>query len=121
MTIEEARIGQRVQWNAPDGGTCSGPGVEIGLREDGVVNLRKDDGGETEVLANNIAPGEGEKQWFTVSMRVDGRVDVTVKASSFEEAFELAKREQWDPTEVQCIEFIPVNATDSSGEMRDYN
>lgn len=121
MKIEEVRIGQRVNWNDPDGGTCSDPGTVIGLGEDGIVNLRKDDGGEAEVLAHEIAPVEGEKQWFTVSMRVDGRVDVTVEASSFEEAFELAKSEQWDPTEVQCVEFIPVNATDSNGEMRDYN
>ena len=121
MKIEDIHIGQRVKWNDPDGGICSGPGTVIGLREGGIVNLRKDDGGEADVLAHEVAPVEGEKQLFTVSMRVDGRVDVTVEASSFEDAFELAQREQWDPAEVQCIEFVPVNATDSSGEMRDYN
>ena len=121
MKIEDIRVGQRVRWNDPDEGKCSGNGTVIGLRCDGIVNLLKDDGGEVEVLTHEIELVESEKQLFTVSMRVDGRVDVTVEATSFKEAFELAQSEQWDPTEVQCVEFVPVNATDSSGEMRDYN
>ena len=120
MKIEEVHIGQRVKWNDPDGDICSGPGTVIRLGEDGIINLRNDDGGELEVLAHEIDPIEELKQLFTVSMRVDGRVNVSVEASSFEEAFEMAKREEYDPTQVECIECTPVNATDSNGILKDY-
>lgn len=58
---------------------------------------------------------------YVVSMRVDARVDVTVEASSFQEAFDKAEFESFDPAEIKVVEFVPVNATDERGRMEDYN
>lgn len=58
---------------------------------------------------------------YTVSMRVDARVDVTVEAESFGEAFEKAELEGFDPTEIETVEFVPVNATDERGETKEYD
>ena len=126
MKIEELHIGQRVRWNDPDEGMCSCDGTVVALREDGTVDLRKNDGGEVSGFAHEISPVEkkqrkGRKQKYTVSMKVDGRVNVIVEAHSFKEAFELAKKEEYDPTEVECIEYVPVNATDEKGIMEDYD
>ena len=57
---------------------------------------------------------------YTVSMRVEGRVDVSVEASSFDEAFMRARTEMFDPDDVEVIDFAPVNATDEHGNMKDY-
>ena len=73
-----------------------------------------------EELKNQNRENKVDKQEYTVSMRVDGRVNVIVEASSFEEAFELAKGEEYDQTEVECVEYEPVNATDSHGILKDY-
>lgn len=58
---------------------------------------------------------------YTVSMKVDGRVDVTVEASSFKEAFEKARNVCYEPRRVVVVGFDPVNATDANGNMEDYN
>lgn len=57
---------------------------------------------------------------YTVSLAVDGRVDVAVEATSFEDAFMKARSAMYDPTAVEVIDLKPVNATDEKGEMRDY-
>lgn len=57
---------------------------------------------------------------YTVSMRVDGRVDVEVEADSFEDAFVRARNAEYDPEEVEVVDFDPVNATDEHGTMRDF-
>lgn len=54
-------------------------------------------------------------------MKVDGRVDVTVEASSFKEAFEKARNVCYEPRRVVVVGFDPVNATDANGNMEDYN
>ena len=57
---------------------------------------------------------------YTVSMKVDGRVDVTVEASSFKEALEKARNVRYEPSQIEIIESKPVNATDENGNMEDY-
>ena len=57
---------------------------------------------------------------YTVSLAVDGRVDVEVEATSFEDAFLRARGATYDPTTVEVIDLKPVNATNESGEMRNY-
>lgn len=129
MTIEEVRIGQRFKCKNTDLRRF-GIGTAIQLCEDGDIGLRNAAGEQIIVNMDDLIPEEewkkptrkkkGEKQEYTVSMRVDGRVNVIVEASSFEEAFELAEEEEYDPTEVECVEYEPVNATDSHGTLKDY-
>lgn len=57
---------------------------------------------------------------YTVSLAVDGRVDVEVEATSFEEAFMKARRSTFDPTTLEVVDIKTVNATLENGEMRDY-
>ena len=57
---------------------------------------------------------------FTVSMKVDGRVDVAVEADNFKEAFEKAKNVIFNPNDIEVIDYNPVNATDESGELKEY-
>lgn len=129
MTIEEVRIGQRFKCKKTDLRRF-GIGTAILLCEDGDIGLRNAAGEQIIVNVDDLIPEEkwkkpnrkkkGEKQEYTVSMRVDGRVNVMVEASSFEEAFKLAKEAEYDPTEVECVEYEPVNATDSHGILKDY-
>ena len=129
MTIEEVRIGQRFKCKKTDLRRF-GIGTAILLCEDGDIGLRNAAGEQIIVNVDDLIPEEkwkkpnrekkGEKQEYTVSMRVDGRVNVMVEASSFEEALKLAKEEEYDPTEVECVEYEPVNATDSHGILKDY-
>ena len=58
---------------------------------------------------------------YTVSLALDCRVDVTVEASSFKEAFEKAGNVCYEPRHVVVVGFDPVNATDANGNMEDYN
>lgn len=58
---------------------------------------------------------------YSVSMRVEGRVYVVVDASSFEEAFEKAKAEPFDPTKVDMVDCRPVSAMDGNGTIVDYD
>lgn len=57
---------------------------------------------------------------YTISMKVEGRVDVTVETDSFDDAFAHACEQDFDPSEVDWIEYKPVNATDEKGNMQDY-
>lgn len=57
---------------------------------------------------------------YTVSMKLDCRVDVLVDAASFEEAREKAPSADFDWRDVEVIDIEPVNATDPSGTMKDY-
>lgn len=127
MTIEEVRIGQRFKCKNKDLVKGFGIGTVMMMRDDGDVGLRNAKGDQIVVHMDDLIPEEefnlkkkGDKQKYTVSMRVDGRVNVIVEASSFEEAFELAKEEEYDPIEVECVEYEPVNATDSHGILKDY-
>lgn len=129
MTIEEVRIGQRFKCKNTDLRRF-GIGTAIRLCEDGYIGLRNAAGEQIIVNMDDLIPEEElknqnrenkvDKQEYTVSMRVDGRVNVIVEASSFEEAFELAKGKEYDQTEVECVEYEPVNATDSHGILKDY-
>ena len=130
MTIEEVRIGQRFKCKNKDLVKCFGIGTVMMLFDNGDVGLRNAKGNQIVVHMDDLIPEEEwkkhnrkkkvDKQEYTVSMRVDGRVNVIVEASSFEEAFELAKKEEYDPIEVECVEYEPVNATDSHGILKDY-
>lgn len=59
---------------------------------------------------------------YIVSIAVDGRVDVTVEANSFEEAKKKACEEVCDVDfgELECIEWNAVNAEDENGVFKDY-
>lgn len=57
------KVGQRVFWNDPDNGACSGPGVITKVQsdeddpyiyDDTVISIQKDDGGEAEVYPHEI-------------------------------------------------------------------
>lgn len=130
MKIEELHIGQLFKCKNKDIVKGFGIGTVMMLFDDGDVGLRNAKGDQIVVHMDDLIPEDewkknnrkkkGEKQEYTVSMRVDGRVNVIVEASSFEEAFELAEKEEYDPTEVECIEYTPVNATDSNGILKDY-
>ena len=58
---------------------------------------------------------------YTVSLALDCRVDVTVEASSFKEAFEKARNVCYEPRQIEVVGGKPVNATDENGNMEDYN
>ena len=60
---------------------------------------------------------------FTVSMAVDGRVDVIVRAETPQEAFEQAKKAFMndDLSKLELIDARPVNATDNETQtLTDY-
>lgn len=60
---------------------------------------------------------------FTVSMAVDGRIDVTVQAETPQEAFELAKEAFMDAdlSKLELVDAKPVNATDNETQtLTDY-
>ena len=57
---------------------------------------------------------------YTVSLALDCRVDVTVEASSFKEAFEKARNVCYEPHQIEVVGGKPVNATDENGNMEDY-
>ena len=58
----------------------------------------------------------------TVSIAVDGRVDVTVEAESFEDTKEktAAKVFEMDFGELESIDWHAVNAEDENGNFKDY-
>ena len=59
---------------------------------------------------------------YTVSIAIDGRIDVEVEAKNFKEAKEKAEKEMYfvDLENMECINMFPVNATDENEEMEDY-
>lgn len=122
MDIKDVCNGLRVMWNDPDGGLCSGPGVITNYcEEDGdeFVMVEKDDGGEVEALPQELDIIPDEKE-FRVTLVLDGRIDVTVKASSFDEAFEKAQYESYDPADVEFVEAHPEFAEREDGVQKYY-
>lgn len=57
---------------------------------------------------------------YTVSLKLDCRVDVEVEADSFEEAFKKVESETYDWFNVEVVGGKPVNATDENGVLKDY-
>ena len=63
---------------------------------------------------------------YTVSMRVDGRVNITVDAKDADEAFENARKE-WYVADIdfnkdmEIVEACPVNCEDENGNLTDSN
>ena len=57
---------------------------------------------------------------YTVSLKLDCRVDVEVEADSFEEAFEKAEFAHYDWDDVEVVGDGIVNATDENGVLKDY-
>lgn len=59
---------------------------------------------------------------YTVSIAVDGRIDVEVEANSFEDAKEKACAEVYDLDfgNLEWIEWNAVNAEDENGVFKDY-
>jgi hypothetical protein len=62
------------------------------------------------------------KQTYEVSVRVDGRYQVTVRAASLEEARVRACEAVVDADfgELECIEWEAINAADEEGNIHDY-
>lgn len=65
---------------------------------------------------------------YTVSMRVDGRVNITVDAKDADEAFENARKEWYvadidfnDSKQFSIENATPVNCEDENGNLTDSN
>lgn len=61
---------------------------------------------------------------YTISMKVDGRMDVVVEADSVKEAFEKAE-EKWqtddfDFNKMDIVDSEAVNCTDENGDITDF-
>ena len=56
----------------------------------------------------------------TVSIAIDGRIDVTVDADNFDEAKKKANLSDVDLRDMEVIGWHAVNATDEDGVFRDY-
>lgn len=74
-------------------------------------------------IADTLAQDDGLVE-YTVSIAIDGRLDVTVRAprGDFEKAKKLACDEICDVDfgALECIEWNAVNAEDEFGELHDY-
>lgn len=61
---------------------------------------------------------------YTISMKVEGRVDVEVEAENTDEAFEKAKEAFMDveigKDNFDFVDAEPVNCTDENGNLTDY-
>ena len=59
---------------------------------------------------------------YTVSVAINGRIDVEVEAENFEEAKEKASQEvcEADFGSLECIDWYAVNAEADDGEFQDY-
>lgn len=59
---------------------------------------------------------------YTVSIAIDGRVDVEVEANNFEEAKTKACAEipDIDFGKLECVSWAAVNAEDENGNFVDY-
>ena len=57
---------------------------------------------------------------YTVSLKLDCRVDVEVAADSFAAAFKPAEFAVYDWNEVEVVGDEIVSATNARGEMKDY-
>lgn len=63
-----------------------------------------------------------KEMMYNVSLAIDGRIDVQVRANSFEEAKKKADTAfgSADITTMECIGWHAVNAEREDGEFRDY-
>ena len=57
---------------------------------------------------------------YTVSLKLECRVDVEVEADSFDEAFKKAEFAVYDWNEVEVVDDEIVSATNARGEMKEY-
>ena len=57
---------------------------------------------------------------YTVSLKLDCRVDVEVEADSFEEAFKKAEFAVYDWNEVEVVGNKIIRATNAREEMKEY-
>ena len=69
------------------------------------------------------AKQETEKE-YTISMKVDGRIDITVKATDPEEAKRKAERvwetEDIDFNKMEIVDSFPVNCFNETEGLHDY-
>lgn len=80
--IEGLGNGDRVQWNDPDEGKCSGRGTvtsiqsQLGCVEntETIICLRMDHGGEAEVTCKEIDPVQSEREDFLMDLWCDDQV-----------------------------------------------
>lgn len=106
------------------GGTTCGPNSRGSMH---CVQLTDSDNEVFELYRSRTAGKGGAIQLlpptrkYTVSMKVDARVDVDVEAGSFEEAFEKAKSVAYDLNAAEVIDGKPVYAMDETGHSEDYN
>ena len=57
---------------------------------------------------------------YVITLKVDGRVDVTVDAASFEEAALKARNVRFDPEDVEVVDTEPVCTVDENGNTQDF-
>lgn len=79
------------------------------------------DGEMLDVREFDISPfttdkGKSAKRKFTVSLQVDGRIDIDVWAENAEEAGRLAEEADFDMKDVECIDTHLVNAYDHEND-----
>lgn len=102
--------------------------VEDGGELFALFNLNADGTYERKRECKEFGPGlygigpEIPEQEYTVSIAVDGRIDIKVKASSFEEAKGKANIAFADANlgKLECISWTAINAEREDGEFRDY-
>ena len=57
---------------------------------------------------------------YTVSVAIDGRIDINVEADSFEDAKSKISLIDIDLRNMECVGFRAVNAEDENGVFEDY-
>lgn len=57
---------------------------------------------------------------YTVSIAINGRIDVMVDADSFDEAKTKANLTNVDMHDMEVIDYHAVNATDENNVLKDY-
>lgn len=89
---------------------CDGDGEMLDVREFDISPFTTDkmEGGEIQE--------EKKQRKFTVSLQVDGRVDIDVWAENAEEAGRLAEEADFDMKDVECIDTHLVNAYDHEND-----
>ncbi len=123
MRIKDACKGLRVMWHDPDDGLCSGPGVITSFCDeegDECIMVKMDDGGEVEALPDELEIIPEDAKEFNVIVNLRGKVEVTVMASSFDEAFEKAMTEGFDPADVNFFDAEPDSAEREDGVQKYY-
>ena len=89
-------------------------------------NLKEDGSYDHKYECKEFAPGlygiGPEIKKYTVSIAIDGRIDVEVETNSFEDAKAKACAEvcEVDFGKLECIDWHAVNAEDENGVCQDY-